>query len=191
MSNHFCFDIETCSTESSAIVLSAAIVWFDPADTEVTYEQLVERSLYIKFNAKEQADKGRTVSKDTLEWWAKQSDIVRKLCFIPSKNDVSVLDGIKQIRDYVNEHGDLTKSLFWARGSLDQVVTDSLFKTFGEEPITRYNMWMDIRTAIRLLKETSTIGGYCDVPGFDAGKMLAHCPIDDCVRDILMLVRGV
>ena len=36
----FCFDIETLSTESTAVVLSAAIIHFNP-EVEFNYEYLI------------------------------------------------------------------------------------------------------------------------------------------------------
>ena len=187
---NFCFDIETLSTESNCVILSAAITWFDPAQTDVTYEELVERSLYVKFDAIEQKKIGRVVSKDTLEWWSKQGEIIRNFCLLPSKKDVSAVEGVKRIREYVKQHGS-KDSFIWARGNFDQMAIDSLAKSVGEETIADYNAWCDIRTAIRLLKETSKWTGYCDIPDFDMGKISKHNPIDDLVLDILMLVRGV
>ncbi|MHB8123400.1 MAG: 3'-5' exoribonuclease domain-containing protein [Desulfuromonadaceae bacterium] len=190
MSVQFCYDVETCSTEDNAIVLSAALVWFDPEETDITFDQLVERTLYVKFKAKEQAEAGRKVSKDTIEWWNKQGPLIKDLSFKPSKKDLTAAEGIGQIRAYIKEHGD-KNSFVWARGSLDQRVTESLCKTFDLEPIQNYNMWMDVRTAIRLLKETSKVNGYCDIPNFNYDVVFKHSPIDDIALDVLMLVQGV
>lgn len=191
MTKHFCFDIETLSTESTAIVLSLAVVHFDfEHDTSVTYDKLVERSLYVKFKMKEQHDMGRHVSKSTLEWWKKQGTNIRDLCFVPTAADMMAVDGLNALNAYVKEHGS-TGSMFWARGSLDQMALESLCRKVDVKTPVIYNMWMDIRTAIRLTKETSDERGYCDIPNFDSSTVDKHNPIADISLDVLQLVQGV
>lgn len=188
--NHFVLDVETLSVESTAIVLSCAIIHFDfEKDATVTYDELVERALYVKFKLKEQHDLGRTTLGSTIEWWMKQGSAIRDLCFKPSPKDVGATEGMIQIENYVQEHG-TKSSMIWARGSLDQMALDSLSRTIGRNTIVPYNMWMDIRTAIRLTKETSDQRGYCDIPGFDHSTVDKHNPIADCALDILQLVQG-
>jgi len=186
----FILDVETLGTSDASIVLSAAFLHFNVTEDE-TYEQMVEKTLYIKFDVAEQKEKGRKADKKTLEWWQKQPEYVRSLCLTPSKKDVTVADGIKQIKDYINKYA--KKEFFvWARGSLDQRVMENLCQTFELEPIADYNMFMDVRTAIRMTKETSNIRGYCELPEqFKHIQMQAHNPIDDVIRDVLMLKYGL
>ena len=49
----FMFDIETLDAESTAVVLSASIIHFEIGE-QYTYEQLLERACFVKFNAQEQ-----------------------------------------------------------------------------------------------------------------------------------------
>ena len=186
----YCVDVETLDNKSTAVVLSLAICWFD-GSSDVTYEEYVERTLYVKLDMKEQLQAGRTKSKATIEWWQKQGTEIQKLCLFPSPNDVDAVSALGKVRDYIKNTGGTDKSFIWARGSLDQSSLDSLAETFGVEPIAAYNQWMDVRTAIRMTKETSQWSGYCDVPGFDYSKLSKHNPIDDIIIDILMLSNGV
>ena len=187
--SNFCLDVETTDIESTAIVLSAAIVGFNLEDDDCTYEDLVERSLYVKFNAKEQKAAGRSVSRETLEWWSKQGEEIQRMCFLPSKKDFSAEGGMGAINKYLTENGD--KDYFvWTRGSLDQMVMESLCRTFGIESVFHYNSFCDIRTALRCLKQTTNKRGYCDIPDFDRDKISKHNPIDDIVLDVLMLKYG-
>lgn len=187
----FVFDIETTSVESTAIVLSAAIVYFDPEkDLEVTYETLVDRTLYVKFDALAQKSIGRSVSKDTMEWWAKQPKQVRDLCLLPSRKDLSPAHGIGALNSYVKTHGD-AKSFVWARGSMDQTVIESLARAIDLKPMAHFSNWCDVRTGIRLLKDTSDWNGYCEVRDLDMTKVDKHNPIADVVYDALMLIRGI
>lgn len=185
----FMFDVETLGTESNCVVLSAAIIHFDTND-KVDYDQLLEKALFVKFDAQYQIKQlHRTIENETLEWWGKQHDYVKKVSMTPSADDLSPQEGITKLRDYVNSYaGDKT---MWARGSLDQMSIDSLARMVGEEPIVRYNMWRDVRTAVDLLCETAS-DGYCTVnhPTFQRHNVIKHHPTHDCALDIMMLMYG-
>lgn len=190
MIENFIIDVETLGTQDKSVVLSVAILHFDTTNSDITYEQLVDKCLYVKFDALEQKEKGRKVDPKTLEWWQKQPSAVRDLCLKPSKKDVGVVEGIQRIKDYIS-HFSKDEYFVWARGSLDQRVLESLCLDFDIEPIAPYNMFMDVRTAIRLIKNTSDVKGYCNLPDMYKNiGMQAHNPIDDIIRDTLMLTLG-
>lgn len=184
----FMFDIETLGVESTALILSASIIHFDPEENP-TYDSLLSKALFVKFNAKEQADAGRTIDKSTLEWWRGQHEYVRKISLLPSGDDVSVVDGLTAIREYIKNYRKKGDETFWARGSLDQMGIDSLCKAFDQPLLTRYNNWRDVRTAIDCLRETAR-DGYCEVPNFDRENVIKHHPTHDCAYDIMMLTYG-
>lgn len=71
---HFTLDIETLSTESNAVVLSLAMVAFDPTGQQPD-QIFAERFLDID----EQAKLGRHVSGSTLSWWLGQDRDSREL----------------------------------------------------------------------------------------------------------------
>jgi hypothetical protein len=73
---------------------------------------------------------------------------------------------------------------------MDQMVIDSLAKKLDMQPITEYNMWRDIRTAVDLL--TGSSNGYCDVdhPLFNRASVIKHHPVHDCALDAMMLMYG-
>lgn len=184
----YVFDIETLGTESTSVVLSAAIIEFD-MESDFTYKELIERATFVKFDAKEQIQKyGRTVDKTSLEWWNKQCSHSRKQSLTPSSLDVFAIDGIDIFRDVIKPGFKI-----WTRGSLDQIVFDSLCKSVGTEPIAHYKVWRDIRTAVDLLRETSR-DGYCKIRDdveFDGNDVIKHDPVHDCAYDIMMLRYGV
>lgn len=189
MQNNFCLDVETLSVESTCVVLSAAIVYFD-FESEFTYQDLLDRALFVKFDAREQADMGRHVSKSTLEFWKEQSPEVRALAINKHPSDVSAVDGLARIKEYIAKHGG-SNTYFWQRGTLDSTSLESLCRSVGVEAITNYNNWMDVRTAIRLTKETSNPRGYCKVPDFDPIVVDKHHPVPDIAYDVMMLRYGI
>ena len=191
----FMFDIETLGIESTTVILSAAIIYFDPEkDADVSFKELVDRSLFIKFDAKDQVKRlDRTMTKSTLDWWNKQGEHQQKLSFVPDKSrDMITEDGLMLIRDYINKYhrgADPQTLTIWARGSLDQMAIDSLALKAGIDPIAPFNRWRDVRTAIDLM--TDSKNGYCKVEGLNWDEVAKHDPVHDCALDVLMLLRGV
>ena len=51
----FIFDVETLGVESTAVVLSAALIHFDP-EKRPTYQDMLDNACFVKFSVKEQAD---------------------------------------------------------------------------------------------------------------------------------------
>lgn len=185
----YMFDVETIGVESTSVILSAAIIGFDPNDKEKTYDQYLADALFVKFDVNEQVKNyNRTIDKSTIEWWSKIHPAIRGVSFTPSKNDISAADGISKLRSYIQNPD---KATFWARGSLDQMVIDSLCKAVGVDLLAPYNNWRDVRTALDCLCET-TKNGYCDLKiPFDKGaNVIKHHPVHDCAYDIMQLVHG-
>lgn len=182
------FDVETLSTESNCVVLSASIIHFDLKE-KVSYTELLSKALFVKFDVQSQLQLKRVMDKETLEWWEKQHHHVRKISLTPSSDDIHPKHGIQKLREYVSRYpGDHT---IWARGSLDQMAIDSLARSVDEEPIIQYNNWRDIRTAVDLLYESAR-NGYCEVehPTFQRYDVIKHHPTHDCALDIMMMMYG-
>ncbi|CAB4127286.1 exonuclease [uncultured Caudovirales phage] len=187
----FMFDIETLSVESTAVILSYAIVHFDPND-KPTYQQLLDNTLFIKIDAKSQVtDLKRTVSKEVMEWWDKQPAHAKKVSLIPDPIiDVSPLSAYNILQAYVNKYPNINNQTFWARGSMDQVCIESFCKSLDKEPVSSYNNWRDVRTAVDLLYGSTN--GYCDIdhPEFSRDMVIKHTPYHDVCLDVMMLIYG-
>lgn len=185
----FMFDIETLDAESTAVVLSASIIHFEIGE-QYTYEQLLERACFVKFNAQEQVDLGRSVDKGTVDWWASQHEYVRKISLARLKDDLTAVQGINIIKEYMAQYPEKNQTI-WSRGSLDQMAIDSLCKATKQDLIAPYYVWRDVRTAVDLLTETGK-GGYCDIdhPTFQRHNVIKHHPTHDCALDIMMLIYG-
>lgn len=189
----FFLDIETLSTEGSAVILSAALIYVSPndlpEDNNLAYDQMVATACFVKFDAKSQTlpPYNRTVDSDTLLWWKKQGAYQRECSLLPSPTDLSVPDGVKLLRDYFESK---PKNLpVWARGSMDQPALQSLLKAFSIPDFVSYNSFRDVRTAVELIYPLSK-GGYIEIPNFDRDKVIKHHPTHDCAIDALMLLRG-
>ena len=184
------FDIESLDVESTAVVLSIAMIEFN-LDEKPVYKDLIDRAIFVKFDVDHQIKNyHRTVSKETLEWWAKRSLIVKEKSFKPNVCDVSVLEGLEILRTKGNFKKEAKYNqdvMFWARGGLDQVVFEGLCRAVGEPVFAHYSNWRDVRTAVELLVEGS-VHGYCIVPGLDQDTVHKHDPVCDCAYDIMQLL---
>jgi hypothetical protein len=183
------FDVETLGVESTAVVLSAAMIHFDP-EKRPTYQDMLDDACFVKFDVKEQLGVGRSASQSTLGWWKDQHEYVRKVSLDPSREDMTVENGMQRFYDYMAKFPKAKEQTMWARGSLDQLVIDSLAVKFGLEEITGYNMWRDVRTAVDIMY--GTVNGYCEVdhPLFQRHNVIKHHPVHDCALDAMMLMYG-
>lgn len=184
------FDIETLGVESTAVVLSAALIHFEP-EKQPTYQDLLDNAIFVKFNAKDQIERlKRTVDIGTIEWWKNQHEYVRSVSFVPNSTDVTAEQGLALLHDYMNNIPNATKETMWARGSLDQMAIDSLAVKVDMQQITGYNVWRDVRTAVDILYGTSN--GYVEVehPTFRRHEVIKHHPVHDCALDAMQLLYG-
>lgn len=187
----YMFDIETLSVESTAVVLSAACVHFDPTAAKQDYNRMVREACFVKFNADEQIKVlHRAVDNPTLSWWGNRAPEVKAVSLTPKSTDLSVMDGLVKLASYAMEHGGASQ-VVWSRGSLDQMAIESLSRAVGRRPIFDYNQWRDVRTYIDLTYGSTN--GYVDIePGLiDQSQVMKHNPVWDCVLDVAMMLDGM
>lgn len=183
------FDIETLSTDQDAVVLSAALTWFNPEE-KPSFEKLIEDTCFVKFDVMEQARAGRKISKSTLAWWEKMHPAVKEFSYVPKGSDRSVEEGFYIFKEYIKSKPSNDQTTVWARGNMDEFVIDHLAKTNKIYPLFEYHQWRDVRTAVDIL--TGSNNGYCRVnyEGFNSHNVVKHNPIHDCCYDVMMLLYG-
>lgn len=189
----FCLDIETLGVESTSVILSVGISYVSNTEPK-SYQDILDNSIFIKLNAKEQIAAGRVVVNSTVDWWNKQCDFAKERSYYPKNSDLSVDEGISILQKWVNERAK-KDDICWIRGSLDQMCLDSLFRTADAAPLFPYNAYRDVRTAIELLYPETAKNGYVDVDpeyclGFDRDQVLKHSPEHDCAFDLAMILFG-
>jgi hypothetical protein len=166
------------------------LLHFDP-EKQPTYQELLDGACFVKFNAKDQIQRlKRTVDLGTLEWWKNQHSYVREVSFDPTGSDLTAEDGLTVLHNYMNKFANSHQQTMWARGSLDQLVIDSLAVKVEMQQITGYSMWRDVRTAVDILYGTTN--GYCEVehPAFKRHEVIKHHPVHDCALDAMQLMYG-
>lgn len=190
----FVFDVETLGIESTSVCLSLSMVYCDPEslseDNNEAYQQLLKESVFVKFRAMEQVKAGRQVCKSVIDWWDKQGDIQKKAAIVEQKDDVLAHDGLMKLRKFWSSYKDHKDLPIWIRGTLDQMILESLQRTFEVDSFISYNCYRDVRTAIELLYSDTAKAGYVAIPEFDQYQVIKHHPTHDCAYDALQLIRG-
>lgn len=183
------FDIETLGKTTESVVLSMACIRID-LDHKPTYSQMIESAFFVKLNVEDQVKRlKRTISKQTIDWWAKQCDLAKNKSLKPSPNDVTAEEAINLFREWANKQDINKNEWVFARGNLDQLIIDALTESIHQEQVFHFNRWRDVRTAIDFL--TGSTNGYCTVPNFDPkAHVIKHDPVHDCAYDGMMLLYG-
>ena len=188
-----CLDIETMGTESTCVILSAAIGFADITKEKQSIEELRKNTQFVKFSVKDQVENyKRTIDKDTIAWWNKQCDIAKDCSFFPKKTDLTSKDGIAILRKYILEQCIPEKTYCFIRGSLDQLALDSLCRIVGEPPLFPFFVYRDCRTYIECCAENPR-RGYCDIDDtkftdYKRDAIIKHLPQEDIVLDLAMIL---
>lgn len=188
------YDFETVAIGEGAAVPSLAILAFDPSEL-LTFDELVSKSLRLKFNLKQQfVEYGRKYDTDTINWW-KDADRAEayKQVIAPSAEDISLSEAPLRINQYLASMGYQPNSgeKVWTRGNdFDVPLMKNIYNQFGKE--VPYPFWAvrDIRTEIDCVTpywdENHEGKGYVKNFPYPEG-FIAHVETHDIARDVLMM----
>ncbi|MFI8416920.1 3'-5' exonuclease [Serratia sp. NPDC078593] len=138
--HHLMLDIETLDIKPSAVILVIAAVFFDPKTGELGAE--FETAINCQ---KDQPE--RTMSLDTVAWWAKQSDEARKLAFGGSDSLKRALTNLSQ---FIHINSTATVKV-WGNGKeFDCTILEHAYQQLAIS--CPWNFWdtQDVRTVITL-----------------------------------------
>lgn len=167
-------DIETLDTKSSAIVLSVGACFFDLDNPNTTIQELYQNSIYLELNPKEQENKNRTISIDTLTWWL-NNDLNLKAFF----ENISINTGrnLKLLSDFIISNQ--IKSVWSKSPSFDMNILDSLFSDFNMTFPIGFRDRFDVRTVLEIRKLTEISKIKLQGNG--------HHALDDAINQTLMI----
>lgn len=176
----FCvIDLETLSSAQNAPILSMGMT-IGRYDTPQTFDQLVANGLYVKFNLKEQLQKGRTPSERVVKWWYEQSWEARQV-LIPSVHDVSLYTMPSILTDFMSRSGvDIKKVDFYDRNCFDlSKIQYLLEEELNMDVLWDYHNKFDIPTAFRFLGFDRYAGVRVDeIPGAVYHNALHDAAVD-------------
>ena len=118
-------DLETLDVLPTATILTIGAVKFDPFGDELSEADM--EKFYVKVDV-DSCDKiGCTVSQDTLEWWAKQSQEAQNEAFSPDDR-IEITDAINQLYKFC-----WGAKRVWSHGAgFDIIILENLFRKIGK-----------------------------------------------------------
>lgn len=190
---HLIFDWETVDDKPTSAVASVAFIVFDPTEI-VSFEELVQNALRIKFDLSEQYKMGRTWGISTVNWWKEEEQKEAYEHVIkPSMDDVSITRLYELLTNYLNEKGYKPNvgEKIWTRGNeFDPPIMNNIFEMMGWElPYPWWNI-RDVRTEVDAITQywDPNHAGYGYVKNFPYPEgFVKHKEEHDCARDILMM----
>lgn len=140
---HYSLDIETCSVEPDALVLSVGMVRLNNNRHHDGY-------LYTNIDQDIQVEAGRRVDLSTMKWWMDQNEAVRREAF----NVADSCTPFHLLRQFQKTFaGDEEDFVIWTKGNMDQIVMTNFAKQFGEDKycnIFPFWVWGDMRDIERI-----------------------------------------
>ena len=189
----FVTDVETLAFRDDAVILSAGITYVDLSkDANISYKELVDRSLFIKFNASEQRTTwSRKVLQGTVQWWHDQCDEAKQRNLYPSHDDLNLKEGLDSLSKYVyNVQGNKDDKYIASRGiDFDIGKLESAYDQVNMYAPWKYNKKVDIRTAIMFLGQDPLNCG--DGEKLFPGEFIKHHPTHDAAMDAYRLINCI
>lgn len=135
------FDLETLDTKPSAVILSLGAVKFDPM---YPVPESAPR-LSLRFEIDAQSQLGRTISDDTINWWAKQSAEAQEAAFSEA-NRTPLDQAIDEFHKFV-----WNSDLVWSQGSFDVNIIEDLYRSIKRPLPWQYWQICDSRTLFNFI----------------------------------------
>jgi hypothetical protein len=186
---HLNFDTETLGLYERAVVTTLACTAFSFEGDE-TYDQIVENGFFTKFNGAEQLSVyKRETTPSTVAWWRDQTKEAQAMSIMPSKFDVSLVEGLTKLSNWIETSGyDLKRSFVWCRGNaFDFPKIESLFADAGLK--VPFNTWKirDTRTMIDCLTGSDN-GGY-NLRDGEPKSFIKHHALHDAALDCARMME--
>jgi hypothetical protein len=185
----FGIDLDLLALDEKAVVLGASMVYFDETK-KYNYNELLNGTLFVKFNFKEQTELYKRIfTKSTMEFWKSQPLDIQETVFLPKRElELTAAQGLETLIEFYQKNKVHNNEVVFVRGFYDPLILKSLFEDVGKfNPLKHYN-FREIATAIDSLKQTSQ-KGKCKIPDFDASIVKQYSKYQICF-DVLMLLNG-
>jgi hypothetical protein len=155
-------DLETVDVATTAVVVSIGAVYFNHKALGPTF--------YRVLSTDDQQQRGRTVSQDTLKWWAQQSAEARKVFDEPATHTPIVLD------EFAAYLGDKNIQVWGNGADFDCTIWGDVYRSFGIKRPWSYSNNRCYRTLKNVL---------CSAVPTPARKGTHHNALDDAVHQAL------
>ena len=160
---HFSLDLETLGTAPSSVVVSLGMCYFDKSG--------IGETISFACPIQEQLDRGRTVTKGTLDFWFEQDRAVREAVFKnPVQVPLSMVPSLLKARIDSITQGEEFR--VWVKGmNFDPPIIEDICRQEGCDSPVPYWAWRDVRTLTDLVKK----------PPRDEEELPLHSAIHDAI----------
>jgi hypothetical protein len=163
-------DIETLSSDSDAVMIQLAGVYFDrqTGETGAEYCRNISRESCLDLGFKE--------SQSTIDWWAKQDpDVLASI----KENPCTAQEAMREFSDFVHAVNGVS---VWSHATFDFVIVQNYLTRLDLRPMP-YRSARDIRTLVDL--------SGIDLKSYDWKKGKTHHALDDCKFQITYCVDAL
>jgi hypothetical protein len=143
MKNFLVLDSETLGTRPDSVILSVGAYFVNVEEDIPSFDKIIENGFYLKFDAKEQIEAGRTIDKSTVQWWENQGEVAQEV-LSPSDNDVSYTRLFEGLRNYLKGKTDYW--IFARSPSFDFGILDNIRCQLEIPGLWPFYQEKDIRT---------------------------------------------
>lgn len=184
MSTDFILDFETLGKSDDSILLSVGILAI-PENLNQNYniEHLLIKSYYNKIDREEQISLGRTIDKETLEWWKLQGSSAKQV--LNNENLVSCTTVYNDIVNFFSKYNFNKSSNIYSRGLIDQRWWQSFCKMLKKDDILPFYQWRDTRTLLDIL--VGNPNGIIQIPS----TIVKHNAVHDCCLDFYRIQNAM
>lgn len=188
-----CIDLETLGKYDNAVVTRIAITPFFFDEANITFNELVERSLLISLDQDEQIHKGRVIDPATVEWWEEKDEALKIASYYKTDNDVSVEEAFDQISTYLKKwRYSFMNSHLWARNVFfENAKIQSLSEMVygdgqGAKVLNCWN-WLDTKTFNYMMTGGKTTK--FNPVGLEGDEFVYHQADHDSAFDALRIIQ--
>ena len=161
-------DIETLSTEPSAVILSIGAIKFKREGDLPDLEKMDQ--FYTRVSKESCEVLGMHTDNSTVEWWGRQEDAVRFEALENPEDRLPIKEALKKLSEWIGR-----SNYVWGHGDdFDCVVLNQAYKRCGQPVPWKFWNTRDTRTLFDLAGVRNA-----DLPNNDK-----HHPIHDCYRQI-------
>jgi hypothetical protein len=136
---HTMFDLETLHNRYNSVIVSIGACKF-------TFDKGIIDEFYVNIDATDSKRLGLVISKETIEWWSKQSKEARQ-AWQKNPDPIPLKDALTQMTDWWSK-----KSYVWANGfPFDGPIIKSSFDAVDMPLPWDFHKEMDLRTVMNLI----------------------------------------
>lgn len=187
LNKHFAvIDLETLGKTENSCILSLGLTISEYEESDITFQELLDKGLHVKFDLKEQLARGRATQKSTIQWWYEQSTEAKKI-LNPSAQDVSLYSINDILTEFFEKKGINPKKVdIYDRNSFDINKIQYVYEEdLDLKIIWDYHATFELSTFCRVLGYDRYAGvRVSDIPG-----AVYHNALHDSAVDHLRVMK--